>query len=197
MNKRISENLTKSAQDFINMVWPTISSHPIVGGGKIKSIEQVDPSDWQKNFDFLSGIDAWQLFDGIGIRGIASRVQWKENRETFTIGYAFSSDSSTEYNKRLFAIKDENDQGLIYPKLTIQAFLDEPGGNLLSACVINTKDLILEVERLLQLGRLEKRYNDSDFGILTNPESGKRFVYISWCSLVKVLGADKVGVIKP
>ena len=196
MNTSVSDNLTKSAQDFINIVWPAISSHPIVGGGKLTSIEQVDSTDWQKIFDLLSGIDAWQLLNGKGIRGIASRVQWKENRETFTIGFSFHGSQSTEYSKRLHAIKDEEDLGLLYPKLTIQAFLDDHNGNLLSACVINTKDLILEVEKQLQIGKSSRAGNGSDFGILTNPKSDKRFIYISWSSLLDKLGEDKVGIIR-
>lgn len=80
--------------------------------------------------------------------GIASRIQ-KINKNinnnkpynTFTIRTKRFKNSKlgsqTEYEKRVYAIKHNN----IYPKYTLQCYVDEKTNKLLSAAIIHTRDL--------------------------------------------------------
>lgn len=108
-------------------------------------------------FDQYSGID-YIRHDNKGIQGIASRVQWGNAWDTFTIRYKRCSGSKTEYEKRLEAIKE----GYFYPALTLQAYFDNKKDlNLLSIAVIKTLDLYKFIEK--NPDKVEKRRSDNEF----------------------------------
>ncbi len=94
-------------------------------------------------------IDLELLDNEKAIRGIASRIQWYNPNwkscedypyNTFTIRIGLSNGGDTELQKRSFAIRNPH-LGLLFPAITIQAYLDEHQGNLLSWCVIKTVKL--------------------------------------------------------
>lgn len=100
-----------------------------------------------------SGIDAWQIKTGAGIRGIASRVQWDDRRSgfpycTFTIRRKRFSGAETEYDKRLRAIREN--KGWLNPYLTVQAYCEQPkrSGNLVAVAVAKTEDVIAMIANL-------------------------------------------------
>lgn len=117
-------------------VWPAIRAK--CGGGDIIPIETVTDSGLAHRFDMLSGIDAWQVQENAGIRGIASRVQWGRDWGTFTIRYSRASGARTEWDK----IRDHNpDDGYIRPHLVVQGYCTKPGGSLIAAYVLRARDL--------------------------------------------------------
>ncbi len=126
--------LKKSNAAFLEMVWPIIKAK--CGGGSIRPVE-VMTDVISRDLDMLCGIDIWQTVDGIGCRGIASRVQdvgkyWR----TFTVRRSKSSGWKTEYQKRKEAI--ESGGRMIYPYLTCQAYL-KPDGSLWGGGLAKTK----------------------------------------------------------
>jgi hypothetical protein len=174
----ILKNLSNSASDFLKIVWPAILSEEKIGGGEIIPVEAVSPNDFASELDVLAGIDAWQVVkDNKAVRGIASRVQWGINYRSFSIRYTTPSGVETEFQKRRFALNNP-EEGYLFPHLTVQAFLDEPGGQLLSVAAIPTKYLIQQAQRLIEWGRMNDGH-DSRFGIRYSPD-GKGFIYMSW-----------------
>jgi len=144
----VARDLSESAQAFVSVVWPSLSG--TVRSGEFLPMEAVDACGLAKDFDVLAGIDAWQKLPGVGIRGIASRVQFcLEPWDTFTIRYERDSGAETEFAKRLSAIRDNG--GWLYPSLTIQGYVARADGGfaLLSAAVVRTKDLFLYAEKCL------------------------------------------------
>ena len=139
-NDEIKEAIKDSSHDFVNIVWPIVKDR--FGGGTIIPVEITTKYEFAKELDMLAGIDAWHILENrMGLRGIASRVQWGRPYNTFTIRIALASGHDTEYQKRLYALNNP-DLNLIYPHITCQAYLDKKGGNLLSAAIIKTKDLM-------------------------------------------------------
>lgn len=138
------QDLSWSAVAFEELVWPTLSKQI---GGRIVHVETVTHSDFARDLDRQAGIDAWHILSGErGIRGIASRVQVCSGHpyNTFTVRRSRDSGGATEYAKRLLAI--QSNLGLIYPELTIQAYITgKEAGQLLSVGVCRTKDLILHI----------------------------------------------------
>jgi hypothetical protein len=191
MKQSIQAAMSKSAEAFQNIVWPSISQHVLVGGGIIKPVEAVASTAFANELDMYSGIDAWQvLSDRRAIRGIASRVQWDSPYRSFTIRYSKISGQKTEYEKRLDAIKNE-DEGLLYPHLTIQAYIDSTTNSLVAAASIPTKQLILQAELLLNRGVI-KEHGDARFG-LRRLSDGTEFIYLSWGYLSYTDLKDKVA----
>lgn len=137
-------DLSDSAYDFNRLVWPVIKMG--MGGGELVAVETVANNDFAKQLDLLSGIDAWHVQEGCGLRGIASRVQWGDKCwETFTIRMARDSGAATEYQKRLNAI--ESTDGWLYPVLTVQAYVTtRRTGKLLGCAVARTVDIIQAVK---------------------------------------------------
>ncbi|MXV07208.1 MULTISPECIES: hypothetical protein [unclassified Xanthomonas] len=171
-------NLSQSALDFQTRVWPHIASHPRIGGGELHLVEANVDTALARDLDTLAGIDAWQVVGNrIGMRSIASRVQWGQDRRTFSIRYRKPSGAETEYEKRLAAIRHP-ELGLSYPHLTVQAFLDERGGRVCSVAAITTEHLILQAEKLLGWGRLVDG-SDRRFGLRRLPD-GTEFLYMHW-----------------
>ena len=152
---RAEQSMERSSADFLAYVWPAVRGH--LGGGSIEPVEAVTAEGTTKNLDVLAGIDVWHYLDGeVGMRGIGSRVQWLypdnprwESRwpwRTFTVRKSTSYGNTTEYEKRLAAIDD--DRGLLYPHLTVQAYVHTRGsGPLDAAAVVRTSDLIRHIDR--------------------------------------------------
>ena len=114
---------------------------PTLIGGEIISIEESN-NNILLLFDKYSGIDYLRK-NNIGIQGIASRVQFGNDWNTFTIRARRISGAKTEYEKR----KEQIDKGYIYPYYTLQAYFDNRKDlNLLSVCIIKTIDLYNEIE---------------------------------------------------
>lgn len=113
--------------------------------GQLVSVESCE-NDVYLWLDKCSGIDfVWQQ-PNESVCGIASRIQimpdGKLPYNTFSVRYSRASGVSTEYQKRIDAIKN----GDFYPKYTIQAYY-ESGNELLSAAIIKTTDLYAFVKQ--------------------------------------------------
>jgi hypothetical protein len=134
--------LSDSQAAFRDLVWPVIAVE--CGGGRIVPVEAVTATDFARELDILSGIDAWQIFPGNGageaMRGIASRVQWNQDWPTFTVRRSVRSGGPTEYHKRCAALEG----GYLSPYLTVQAYI--AGGELLSVGVATTAAVIAAVD---------------------------------------------------
>lgn len=150
----ISIAISESAYDFEHIVWPVIAEH--MGGGRIIPVETVTDTVFTKELDTLAGVDAWHVIsNGMGMTGIASRVQWRfrngdrsrpaftgDGYATFTIRWHTAHGGKTEIDKRSYAImKDHGD--VLYPAWTVQAYMEEPKGEFLSGAIIKTRELIL------------------------------------------------------
>jgi hypothetical protein len=172
--------LSQSAIDFQNIVWPTVCRLPIIGGGELKPVEAVSSESFTEDLDLLAGIDAWQIIRQIPIvRGLESRVQWGTNYQTFSIRYSLPSGQPTEFEKRQQAIQNR-ERGDLFPHITVQAYLDRPGGALLSAAAIRTEALISAAGQLVSNDVVaNSRYPDL-YGLITNPTDGISFLYMSW-----------------
>lgn len=182
MNNRVIGNLSDSAHDFKNIVWPEIQS--LVGGGRLEAVEGVSNVDFALDLDLLAGIDGWQILGNRGMRGIGSRVQWAGVHDSFTIRYSVESGVETEYAKRLRAIRSRASEGLIYPHLTIQAYLDGRGGNLLSAAIVETEELFEYVAWLVETDAISDENNRKKFGIRFNSQDKSEFIFVTWQHLV-------------
>jgi hypothetical protein len=135
-----------SLQDFAQVVWPALQTHcPPLRCGELRLVEREPKHALSRDLDAVAGIDAYQRTT-LALRGIAFRVQWGENHRTFTVRESRPNGSTTEYRKRLFAIR-YREQGYLYPFWSIHAYLDKPGGNLLAVAVAKTSELYLYVER--------------------------------------------------
>lgn len=175
----VIRSLTDSASDFLNVVWPRVSQLKMVGGGQLQPVEAVADKNFKDQLDLLAGIDAWQIqANPSAIRGLASRVQWGESRRTFTIRTRSKGGGETELEKRARAIANR-DEGHLFPHFTVQAYLDQKAGNLLSAAVIKTTDLISRANFL----REHMKNNKNWFGYQNNKD-GSQFMYIAWDDLI-------------
>lgn len=181
MNSLVIAQVCDSARDFQNIVWPLVSQTPLVGGGLIRPVEAVAEKNFKDELDLLAGIDAWQVqYAPTAIRGIASRVQWGVSHDSFSVRTRLPSGNETEFQKRLRAIQNV-DSGHIFPHVTIQAYLNAPGGNLLAAAAIKTIDLINAAAVLI--ANREKLYHRPDFyGFIKNSD-GTEFLYMRWSYL--------------
>jgi len=109
--------------------------------GELLQMEGRPDADLALQLDMQSGIDAWELLRGGGMRGVAARVQespksWK----SFTVRMERSNGAKTEYAKRWDAINGGH--GLIYPHLTVQAYAQTKDGPIIEVGVCRTSDLI-------------------------------------------------------
>ncbi len=68
---------------------------------------------------------------------VASRVQWQRDYGTFTIRYRTEKGTMSELTKRMRSIL----AGGSYPTLTLQAYVEQPGGPLINAYTVRTEDL--------------------------------------------------------
>jgi hypothetical protein len=117
------KDLDWSANAFSSLIWPVLSE---IIGGELIHVEQITEISFAKDFDQLSGIDAWHIIKDKAIRGIASRVQecplQFKPYNTFTIRKERNNSKyPTDYEKRKKAIN--SNKGWLYPHLTIQAYI--------------------------------------------------------------------------
>ena len=144
MRVEVRRDLGDSAHDFLRVVWPAVSK--IVGGGDLRPVEAVASKGFQADLDQLAGIDAWQVVQGKGIRGISSRIQWiapgKPVFRTFTIRKSRRSGAKTEWDKRIEGIANRQ-AGFIAPHLLVHAYIQTPrrAGRLLYVAVCRVDDL--------------------------------------------------------
>ena len=141
MRLDVAKDLTASAACFKGVVWPEIKA--MCGGGYVIPVEGVTVSEFAKTLDTLSGIDAWHVVDGLGVRGIASRVQWGKDWGTFTIRKSRANGAKTEWHK-IAEAKESISRGFIRPHLVVQAYIsgtrEKPNG-LAAAYIISAPDL--------------------------------------------------------
>lgn len=179
MNNPLLQALSQSAADFQNVVWPVVSQFPLVGGGMLRPVEAVATADFKDDLDLLAGIDAWQVDRGIPMmRGLASRVQWGGRYDTFSIRYRLPSGQPTEFAKRVTSIQNKG-KGHLFPHFTVQAYLDQAGGKLLSCAVIETEALFSVAQEMDGKGIFKNSYHQDKFGIKTLP-NGTEFIYLQW-----------------
>ena len=113
-----------------------------------------------KLFDTKSGID-YIRENKQGLQGIASRVQWGNAWNSFTIRYKRHSGTETEFEKR----KQQISNGYFYPAFTMQAYFDNRAdNNLLSIAVVKTIDLYKFVEEHSELVKF--RNSDNEFAVV-------------------------------
>ena len=190
----VDKAIEDSSNDFVDTVWPRIKDS--MGGGSIVPVETVTDSEFARALDFLAGIDAWHvLHNNLGMRGIASRVQWGERNgerakgnfgewgyQTFTIRYSTANGGKTEWEKRIYAICAEPGE-VLFPYITSQAYLDTVGGRFLSGAVINTQELItLAVAHTHELRPVAVR-------------GGNQMLVIKWSTLAMDWGASTLTMI--
>lgn len=153
-------DLSWSAVVFQELVWPALSQQI---HGRVVHVEAISHSDFARDLDQQAGIDAWHILPGVGVRGIASRVQVCDRPyNTFTVRKSRDSGAKTEYQKRLEAI--ESNKGWLYPALTIQAYVTaKQNGVLLSFGVCQTEALI----RYIQAGDVKvRRTSNAEFYVV-------------------------------
>jgi hypothetical protein len=139
-----------STADFVDLVWPALQTYCrdlqrgdlfIVEGGS-------DPLHF--DLDVRAGIDGLQR-GAYALRGLASRVQWGKDYQTFTVRLARPNGSTTEFEKRQ-EVLNHLDQGYLYPFWTIQAYVSRPGGRLYSVGVAKTVELYRYIAQRAQEG---------------------------------------------
>ena len=136
----VDENIRQSAKDFKNIVWPEFKDH--LGGGKLIPVETVSDSWFCDLLDWQAGIDAWQVVDGGGIRGIASRVQWGSKLwNSWTVRTAKHKFGRRVEARTEFQRFTDIDFTLLKPAYIIQAYLDKKGGRLLSAACVDMQTM--------------------------------------------------------
>ncbi len=181
MRVDVRRDLSRSADAFIHVVWPKVRHW--CRGGEVLPVEGIANDDFNQTLDVLAGIDAWQVVDGLGMRGIASRVQWVARRPyaSFTIRERRSSGAETELSKRLLAFSDPGG-GWALPALTVQAYLREGDDELLYASMARTADIyeLICSEQLDRPGSPHRR---------TNPADGNTFL-VAWCGMLKRKGCS-------
>ena len=175
MNDIDTTRWKESAALFRDFVWPVFSDR--CGGGVLQMVEMERDLGKTSIIDVYAGVDALQIVGRLGVRGIASRVQWMRPGvnpyNSFTIRYKLSrSNTVTELQKRQEAIK--NGTGLYYPHFTCQAYFLEKSRGLLSAAIIRTDELYAYID---EIGGPDKLYS------LTNSEDGNQFKAVFWSKL--------------
>lgn len=121
----VARRMEASQRAFRAVVWPAISTLPVVGGGSLATDDPKQRGSSALELDRRAGIDHWQVLPDGDMRGIAARVQWLEAGQcqgTMTVrtGSAFSGD--TEIVKRYRAIQ-QGSRGHLYPWLTAHAYV--------------------------------------------------------------------------
>lgn len=172
-----SKTRSKSASDFQTIVWPHIAADKRIGGGELRMIEAVTDDHFSQDHIILPDTDTWHIVGNKhNVRNIVSRVQWRTDLRSFFIGYSATYGNESEYSRRLLAIKHP-ELGLTYPHLTIQAFLDEHDGHLLSVAAIPTRYLIEQAERLMMWNKLQDA-SDTRYGRKKTDHGDS--LYLSW-----------------
>lgn len=134
------DRLNNSNKAFLEIILPKIKKY--VGDGIYKPVEIIQ-DDIAKDLDTLCGIDIWHVIDGVGCRGIASRIQFTEkNWGTFTVRKSRASGHITEYDKRILAIKTGQ---FIYPYFTCQAYIYN--NRFIGGSLAKTIDIFTAIEQ--------------------------------------------------
>lgn len=145
----------KAIESIIGTILPKLIN------GEIVSVEGQN-NDVLIMLDTLSGVDYIRI-DNSGLQGIAARVQWGKNWDTFTIRAERHTGTKTEYEKRVEQIK----KGYFYPAFTMQAYFDNrTDNNLESIAIIKTLDLYEFIEKYPN--KVQTRFSDN------------KFYYIKW-----------------
>lgn len=157
--------MTWSAEAFRRLVWPVLEEHY---PGRLVQMETVATRTFARELDMLAGIDALYIEDGVGIRGIASRMQACIDNEgnwirgcpynSFTVRRSTASGGMTEYAKRQRALASGGE--LLYPHLTVQGYVTDKSiqSELLTFAVALTRDVIGKID---EWERLEQPYGTS------------------------------------
>lgn len=174
INNHLSNNRDNWRADLSNAVAALESIRetilPKIITGRILTVEGSD-NEVLILLDEFSGID-YIKHDSEGLQGIAARVQFGSNYESFTIRYKRASGVVTEYEKRLKQIRE----GYFYPTLTMQAYFDNVNDkNLLSVSIMRTDDLFAEIER------------NPKARTFTNAKDGNIFKALFWRDIPKDL----------
>ena len=171
MRDDVQRDLNQSSADFVRVVWPVVQAYcGELQGSDLRMVEGHGSQPIAQDLDMHAGIDAYQR-TSVGLRGIASRVQWWTNYQTFTVRISRPNGVLTEYIKRLMTIT-RRQEGFLYPYWTIQAYLDEPGGQLLSVGVAKSIELYPYIERREQSASPCKR--------LPARRGGEQFLVVEW-----------------
>jgi len=98
---------------------------------------QIPDNEINKFLDRDSGFDYFRENEH-GLQGIASRVQFDDCFNSFTIRLERDSGNKTEFEKRNYSIE----HGYMYPEFTMQSYFDNRTDfNLISIAIIKTIDL--------------------------------------------------------
>lgn len=188
MRSDVARDLEQGSKDFLSLVWPVLSG--LVGAGEVVPVESVSDQGMKRDLDVLAGIDAWQVVDRLGMRGIASRVQpvprYTPAYNTFSIRRTRSSGAETEYTKRLRALSDG--RGWLCPHLTIQAYVTHCHEILLSAAAVRTQDLFAHVKACVEgvpddvLLSKERKKSGCCY-LRQNHGDGNTFIAVPWAHL--------------
>lgn len=175
MSERIimfQQDLQSSASDFARIIWPVISEW--CGGGDCIDVEKSTTGiadNVLSLLDMRAGIDQLQvLSESVGLRGIASRIQWGyRSWDTFSVRASRSTGTRTELSKRSYALSN---RGVLYPHWTVQAYVtDRINGTLLSVAVAYTDQLIPYIQ---QYGKHQN-----------NLDGHSSFLYVNWSDYYK------------
>jgi hypothetical protein len=172
MRDEVKDDLSNSTTDFGRVVAPVIERWCDASS---VSVEAVTDNEMADELDQTAGVDSWNVKTGDIIRGVASRVQYVSSipfdspPDTFTVRKERPSGAKTEYDKRLDAIQNDG----LYPHWQTQAYLDQPGGDLLSLARIKTKALIRHI----------KNGDDGDDYYVMDPEGEASFFCVKWWRL--------------
>lgn len=161
-----------SRRDFLSVVWPVIGDD--LGGGEIVPVEG-EQGYLAHTLDVIGGIDAIQIL-GFGLRGIQQRTQpYGKCWETFTLNRDTGAGATVEAQKRKWQI-DRRGIGIIYPALTIQAYLSKDHAEFLGAAAIDTEILY---------GYLWTRKEGDGWYRKQAEDDGATFTVVKWDALLK------------
>ena len=155
--------LTKSSKDFIEEVYPKIKDD--LGNGNLIPVQAVTSNEMAILLDRYAAIDAWYIETEKGIRGLASRIQYDANYQTFTIRKERETGTRTEYEKICHAIS----HNWLYPYWFCQAYIQNNPKKLLSVGLCKTCDLI---------NYIRQGQNEKDYYVKKVLEKGVAFFYV-------------------
>jgi hypothetical protein len=110
--------------------------------------------------DKIAGYDGLQIGRS-AIRGFALRVQVEKNYRTFTVREDRPTGAITEYEKRIMSVERGQD-GYMFPHWTIQSYVDQTGGNILSIGVAKTREFYPWIKQTELNGHRFKRNHPHD-----------------------------------
>lgn len=171
MRDDVRRDRDRSSADFVRAVWPVLQKQcPQLQGSVLRMVEGLPENPIAEEFDVCAGIDAYQRTT-LGLRGMTSRVQWGKNYRTFTVRIERPNGARTEYRKRLTTMKHLL-EGFFYPYWTIHAYIEKPGGKLLSVAVAKTMELYRYIE--------QRRQRGNPCPELPAGNGNERFLYVEW-----------------